>query len=154
MKATLKATGNWFGWRLMAEDGMPFNGSAPGFSAGALGMANTGSAEEPFALILQATYADVRRADGGHKLAGRDQAFANYVLRKLGRFDIATMTQFLTLHRLDIGGPQFPEPEDARGLVNFLGAPAEEKLTAMRAYVAALDANLQGTVGSRPSAST
>jgi hypothetical protein len=101
-------------------------------------MANAASAEVPFSLIQRTTYADAMSPDGGHKLAGSDQAFANYVLRKLGRFEVGPMSRVLTLHRLDIKDAPSPNPEAARGLVHFLGAPTDEKLTAMRDYLAAL----------------
>ena len=101
-------------------------------------MASAACVDIPFSLILQSRYADATRSDGGHKLASADQAFANYVLRKLGQFEINLLPQVLTLHRLDTGGAQFPEPASARGLVHFLGAPVEDKLMAMQAYVDAL----------------
>jgi hypothetical protein len=132
------SAGHWFGWRLMAEDGMPFDRNAPGFSAGILGVANAASAEVPFSLILRSVYADIASIGGGHKLVGQDQAFANYVLRKLGRFEIGLMSQVVQLHRLDVGKAQFPDPAAARGLVHFLGAPTGEKLKAMQDYAAAL----------------
>jgi hypothetical protein len=111
----------------MAEDGMTFDGNAPGFSFGALGMANAASAEVPFSLILRSRYADALDPDSEHKLGDHDQAYANYILRKLGRSEIGLLPQVLTLHRLDTGGALFPNPVTARGLVHFLGAPTGEK---------------------------
>jgi hypothetical protein len=133
-----ESSGHWFGWRLMAEDGMPVDHNAPGFSAGALGCANAATAEAPYSLIRRSVAADIASADGGHKLVGQDQAFANYVLRKLGRFEIDLMPQVLRLHRIIPGRGQFPNPAEARGLVHFLGVPTPEKLAAMRAYAEAL----------------
>lgn len=132
------SAGHWFGWRLMVEDGVPFNPDELGFSAGALGMANAEMAGTPFSLILESVYADIKRADGGHKLAGQDQAFANYVLRKLGICEIVEMSKVLVLHRLDSGRGEFPDPLQAKGLVHFLGASTEGKLAAMRSYLVAL----------------
>nr|WP_294518762.1 hypothetical protein [uncultured Rhodopila sp.] len=125
--------GHWFGWRLMQDDGMPFDPSAPGFSSGALGMASAESADIPFSLILRSRYADAMDPNGGHKLASKDQAFANYVLRKLGRHETGLLPRVLNLHRL--GGALHPNPADARGLVHFLGAPVGEKVKAMQAYL-------------------
>jgi hypothetical protein len=132
------SAGHWFGWRLMAEDDMPFDRDAPGFSAGALGFASAEAAAAPFSLLLRSIYADASAPDGGHRLQGRDQAFANYVLRKLGRIELRAMSHALRLHRLDTGQGTAPDPAAARGMVHFLGAPAAEKRDAMAAYAAAL----------------
>lgn len=137
-EGTLESAGHWFGWRLMVEDGMPVDFKAPGFSAGALGFANAAAAEVPFSLVLWSCYADAARPDGGRRLAGGDQPFANYVFRKLGCHALDTMTRFLTLHRFDGADGLFPDPAAARGMVHFLGSPAAGKARAMRAYVEAL----------------
>ena len=144
------SSGHWFGWRLLAEDDAPFDREARGFSAGALGMANAASARPAFPLIMRSVYADAAQSDGGRKLAGLDQPFANYVMRKLGCIDTGPMSQVLKLHRLDIGQSRFPTPLAAKGLVHFLGAPTSEKLAAMRAYVAALHSTRAAPSNSAP----
>jgi hypothetical protein len=132
-----ESDGHWFGWRLMAEDGMPFDRNAPGFSAGVLGCANAVVAEAPYSLIMRSVTADIASAGGGHRLAGQDQAFANYVLRKIGRFEIRLLPLVLRLHRIQ-PGQLYPDPAGARGLVHFLGVPISGKLAAMRAYADAM----------------
>lgn len=131
--------GHWFGWRMLSEDGVPFDPKGPGFNSGALGMASADIAGPAFSLILAGAYADAARSDGGRRLAGLDQPFANYVLRKLGLAELGLMPRVLNLHRLDVGGLRIPDPAKARGLVHVLGAPLAVKLSAMQAYVAALE---------------
>jgi hypothetical protein len=60
-----ESDGNWFGWRMMVEDGMPVDLKAPSFSAGALGFAHSAAAEVPFSLMVWNRYHDAARPDAG-----------------------------------------------------------------------------------------
>jgi hypothetical protein len=144
-EGTPESAGHWFGWRLTAQDAMPFDPNARGFSSGTLGAANRGIARPAYDLILRSAYGYAERTGVRRSFEGYDQCFANYVLFKLGVVEINILAQVLNLFRIPEAGPSHPDPGQARGLVHFHGVPYAERHEVMRAYMAALE-----TLGEKP----
>jgi hypothetical protein len=134
------SAGHWFGWRLMQADGMPFDPNERGFSAGVLGAANADLAGSAYDLVVRCAYGFAASTGDRHRFLGYDQAYANYVLKKLGRIEINALPRLLNLFRVPPQGLVHPDPRAARGLVHFLGVPTAQKRDAMSAYITALKA--------------
>ncbi|WP_428492268.1 hypothetical protein [Rhodopila sp.] len=134
------SAGHWFGWRLLAGDGVPFDPSSPGFSSGAIGFANAVMAQPHFDAILASTYGHARSTANRHYYEGYDQPFANYVLRKRRCFATDLLNRSLRIHRVAADHISMPAPRSATGLVHFTGGVglAEPKRAAMENYLAAL----------------
>jgi hypothetical protein len=139
-EGSLQSSGHWFGWRLLAADGIPFDPSAPGFSSGVIGLADATVARDSFDAILHSAYDHAERTGNRHHYAGYDQPFANYVLHKSGRFDTRLLDQVVRLHRVAHDRISIPDPGHATGLVHFTGGVgmAAPKREAMARYSAAI----------------
>lgn len=131
------SAGHWFGWRLMAADGVPFDPSGPGFSSGAIGFAHAAAATDCFDAILATAYGHAEANGQRDLLAGYDQPFANYVLRKLGRFETGLLERVLRLNRVSPQFVTYPSADAAGGLVHFTGGVgmAAPKRLAMAGYL-------------------
>jgi hypothetical protein len=136
----LQSGGHWFGWRLLAADGIRFDPTAPGFSSGVIGFADATAARDSFEAILRSAYDHAERTGNRHHYAGYDQPFANYVLRKFRRFDTRLLDRVVRLHRVAPDRISFPDPARAAGLVHFTGGVgmAAPKREAMARYSAAI----------------
>ena len=137
--------GHWFGWRLLAADGIRFDPFAPGFSSGVIGFAGAAVAQDSFHAILRSAYEHAERTGNRHYYAGYDQPFANYVLRKRHCFDDTLLDRVVRLHRVSKDRVSIPDPILARGLVHFTGgvglaAPKQEAMTRYRAAILARSA--------------
>ena len=134
------SAGHWFGWRLMAEDGVSFDPSGPGFSSGAIGFAHAAGAADCFDAILASAYGYAEAHGKRDLLAGYDQPFANYVLRKLGHFETGLLEGVLRLHRVAPRSVTCPSVDAASGLVHFTGGVgmASPKRVAMARYLDSL----------------
>lgn len=132
--------GHWFGWRLMAADGMIFNPQEPGFSSGILGFANKGVVEQAFTAVLRAAYGHAEKVGTRHHFAGYDQPFACYVMKKFDLVSNATLPTVARLCRVDPVTRPLPIPAGPRGLVHFNGivGDAASKRRAMEHYLSVL----------------
>ena len=137
------SAGHWFGWRLLAADGVPFDPMSPGFSSGAIGCANAAVAQPHFDAILASTYGHACSTANRDYFEGYDQPFANYVLRKRRCFATNLLNRTLWIHRVAANHITVPDSGSATGLVHFtggvgLGAPKrvamERCITALRTY--------------------
>jgi hypothetical protein len=138
-EGTLQSAGHWFGWRLLAADGVRFDPTAPGFSSGVIGFIDATAAQDSFDAILHSAYDHAERTGNRHHYAGYDQPFANYVLRKLQRFDTRLLDRVVRMHRVAPDRITIPDPAHAVGLVHFTGGVgmAAPKREAMAQYSAA-----------------
>ena len=132
--------GHWFGWRLMAADGMIFNPQEPGISSGILGFANKGVVEQAFTAVLRAAYGHAEKVGTRHHFAGYDQPFACYVIKKFDLVSNATLPTVARLCWVDPVTRPLPIPAGPRGLVHFNGivGDAASKRRAMEHYLSVL----------------
>ncbi len=131
------SSGQWFGWRLMAADGLTFDPSESGFSSGILGFANKAIAEQAFSAILRSAYHYADQAGTRHWY---DQPFAGYVLRKSGLISGKLLPAIAGFYRVDPAATPFPVPAAAAGLTHFNGivGHAPSKRRAMEHYLSVL----------------
>jgi hypothetical protein len=129
-----ESDGRWFGWRFLEADGVPFDPRASGFSSGAIGFANAAMAHTSFDAILKSAYGFAAVTGNRHYY---DQPFANYVLRKQGRFATDILDPVLMLCRTEPGRHDPPDAQTATGLVHFTGGVgvAAPKWVAMENYL-------------------
>ena len=136
----LDTDGNWFGSHLMAADGLSFDPSEAGFSAGILGFANKTVAQQAFSAILRSSYYHAEQTGTRRRTKGHDQPFAGYVMKKLGVASTALLPAVASLHRVDPATTPLPVPARASGLAHFNGivGHAASKRYAMEHYLAIL----------------
>ena len=131
------SSGHWFGWRMMAEDGMTFDRRAPGFSAGILA-SGQGAVLQFSANLALATAESFQNKSGERRpFLGYDQCVANYVFLKTDVRSFEYMRNAVLLFRLREGAPNTP-PMRGRGFVHFLNASTAGKYAAMEQYVETL----------------
>ncbi len=133
-EGSLESDGRWFGWRLLAADNVAFDRDAPGFSAGALGVASPATARRAYDLILLSCYGHAEAA--GRRLPPYDQAVAGYVLRKLDMIDLTLMVRHLVFCRVDHWRADMVANVPKLGLVHFTGGDFGQKYQAMQDYAA------------------
>ena len=134
------SSGHWFGWRLMAADGLDFDPLERGFSSGILGFANKKIAAQAFSAILRSAYHHSEQVGDRHRFAGYDQPFAGYVLKKLRLTSSDLLPAIAQFCRVDPATMPLPMPVRPSGLVHFNGivGDASAKRRAMEHYLAAL----------------
>lgn len=131
------SSGHWFGWRMMAEDGMAFERRDPGFSAGILA-SGRGSVLQFYAKLALETAENFQKKSGERRpFLGYDQCVANYIFLKTGVRSFEFARHAILLFRLQENGPTNP-PVRGRGFVHFLNAPTAGKYAAMAQYVQTL----------------
>ncbi len=134
------SSGHWFGWRLMAEDGLTFDPLEPGFSSGTLGFLNKRVAEQAFRAILRSAYLHAAQVGNRRYFEGYDQPFANYILKKLRLVSGNLMPGVINSCRVDPDRSPLPIPATRKGLVHFNGmvGDAAPKRRAMEHYLSML----------------
>lgn len=131
------SSGHWYGWRMMAEDGMAFDRRAQGFSAGILA-SGRGSVLQFYAkLALDSAEGFQNKSGERRPFLGYDQCVANYVFLKTNVRSFDYMRNVVLLFRLREGGPKEP-PARGRGLVHFLNVSTADKYAAMAQYLETL----------------
>jgi glycosyltransferase involved in cell wall biosynthesis len=134
------SNGNWFGWRLMAADGLIFDPSERGFSSGVLGFANRKVAGDAFSVVVRSAYCHAEQIGTRHHFEGYDQPFACYVMKKLGLISNVLLPTVARLCRVDPATSPLPIPVGPLGLVHFHGlvGHAASKRQAMEHYISLL----------------
>ena len=146
------SSGHWFGWRLMAADGLDFDPLERGFSSGILGFANKKVAAQAFSAILRSAYHHSEQIGDRHRFAGYDQPFAGYVMKKLRLTSSDLLPAKAQFCRVDTATMPSPVPARPLGLVHFNGivGDASSKRRAMEHYLAALYARRKHGVPHAP----
>lgn len=129
-----ESAGHWYGWRMMAEDGMPFHLHDRGFSSGIIAAGQENVARNYFNIVLTCAEGFQKKTGKRRPFLGYDQCVANYVFLKTGvrSFDIIEKNALLLRLKSE---DNFTIPSSRRGFVHFLNVPTCEKRKAMELYV-------------------